>query len=190
MMKMKLVNIGLLVALGMNVTAANAASTGTITFNGMITGTTCDVSVDGGAADATVTLPTVSDTTLATANATTGKTNFVMSLTNCNIADSGENQVAAFFQAGATVDNTTGRLKQMATGPTAATNVSLQLSDGFTNDPIFVGNSSQITTNHFEAMSGDPAEEIRLAYMVEYFAEDAVTPGLVNSQVVYNLQYK
>ncbi|MCR3970916.1 type 1 fimbrial protein [Aeromonas veronii] len=185
-MNKKIVNLGLLVALGMNVAAANAASSGTITFNGEITGSTCDVSIDGGAADATVTLPTVADTALAAAGSTTGKTNFIMSLTNCAAAGN----VAAFFQAGATVENTTGRLKQMATGTTAATNVSLQLSDGFTDKPIFVGNSSQISGNHFEAMSGDPSEEIRLAYEVEYYAEDAVTPGLVNSQVVYNLQYK
>lgn len=37
---------------------AYAASTGTITFEGQLTDTTCDVSVNGGGPDATVTLPT------------------------------------------------------------------------------------------------------------------------------------
>ncbi|MBM0493197.1 type 1 fimbrial protein [Aeromonas jandaei] len=189
-MNKKILNIGLLIAMGMNVATANAASSGTITFNGMITGSTCEVVVDGGAADATVQLPTVADSALGVAGATTGKTNFVMSLTNCALPAEGDlSQVAAFFQAGASVNNTTGRLKQLASGETAATNVSLQLSDGYNDTPIFVGNSSQIGSNHFETMTG-PDQEIRLAYEVEYYAEGAVTPGLVNSNVVYNLQYK
>ncbi|KNE87557.1 hypothetical protein PSTG_19058, partial [Puccinia striiformis f. sp. tritici PST-78] len=39
---------------------ANSASTGTITFNGLITDNTCNVDVNGQGSDAIVTLPTVS----------------------------------------------------------------------------------------------------------------------------------
>lgn len=190
MMNKKFANLGLLVALGMNVAAANAASTGTITFNGMITGTTCDVSVDGSGADATVTLPTVSDTVLDAVGKTAGKTNFLMTLSGCTVGATGEDQVAAYFQAGSTVDSSTGRLKQVASGANAATNVSLRLSDGYTDNPIFAGNSNQISSNHFETISGSPAGDISLAYEVEYYAEGVATPGLVNSNVVYSLQYK
>ncbi|MGL6627384.1 fimbrial protein [Aeromonas jandaei] len=189
-MNKKILNIGLLIAMGMNVATANAASSGTITFNGSITGSTCEVAVNGKTADATVTLPTVPAEALSATGETTGKTGFFMSLTNCAAPVPGASQVAAFFQAGASVDNTTGRLKQLAPGDTAATNVSLQLSDGVSDAPIFVGNSSQIQNNHFEAITGEQGEEVRLAYEVEYYAEDAVTAGLVTSNVVYNLQYK
>ncbi|MCR3970918.1 type 1 fimbrial protein [Aeromonas veronii] len=185
-MNKKIINLGLLVAFSMSAVTAHAASSGTININGLVIGSTCDVAVDGGAADATVNLRTLPNAALGTAGLTAGKTDFVMSLTHCTTTEN----VAAFFRAGATVENTTGRLKQMATGASAAKNVSLQLRDGFTDKPIFVGNSSQISDNHFEAMSGDPTQEIRLTYEVEYYAEDAVTPGQVSSQVVYNLLYK
>ncbi|RNT25558.1 type 1 fimbrial protein, partial [Klebsiella aerogenes] len=46
-MKKTIVSLSLLAALGMGMSAANAASTGTITFNGELTDTTCDVDVNG-----------------------------------------------------------------------------------------------------------------------------------------------
>ena len=49
-----------LIAVFGTVGLAQAASTGTITFNGELTANTCDVIVDGQAANATVVLPTVS----------------------------------------------------------------------------------------------------------------------------------
>ena len=55
----KLTIVASLVALFGSAGLAQAASTGTITFNGELTATTCDVIVDGEAADATVTLPTI-----------------------------------------------------------------------------------------------------------------------------------
>lgn len=94
---------------------AQAASTGIITFNGELTASTCDVIVDGKAADATVVLPTNS----MRSPKLRGETSFVMALNNC----SGALQTAsAFFEAGASVDTTTGRLKNLTGG---ATNVSL-----------------------------------------------------------------
>ena len=66
------------------VSMANATSTGTITFNGEVTDTTCEVSVNGQGADATVVLPTVPATELKTSGMTTGRTNFDLQLTNCD----------------------------------------------------------------------------------------------------------
>lgn len=169
-----------------SVCAANAASTGTITFNGMVTDTTCDVNVDGQGGEATVTLPTVPATELATAGLTTGRTNFNMALSNCVVGSEGENTVAAFFQTGATVDNSTGRLKQ--TSASGAENVSLQLRDGTNDKVIFAGNQNQSTTNHFAQIKD--GEEITLPYSVEYYAESKATSGVVTSSVVYNLIYK
>ena len=87
--------------------AVSAASSGTITFNGELTANTCDVSVDGQGADATVTLPTVSVSQLDKATKTSGQTGFNMTLSNC----SGTLESAsAFFEAGPSLDLSTGRL--------------------------------------------------------------------------------
>lgn len=160
---------------------ANAASTGTITFNGELTSSTCDVVVDGQTADATVTLPTVSNTMLAAAGDTAGQTGFNISLENCTgtIATA-----KAFFEAGPTVDLSTGRL----TNNGLATNVSLQILDGSNGAaPIEVGNASQVAnTTGVDASSG----AADLPYMVQYYAEGATGAGTVESSVTYTIHYQ
>lgn len=168
------------------VSMANATSTGTITFNGEVTDTTCEVSVNGQGADATVVLPTVPATELKTSGMTTGRTNFDLQLTNCTVGADGAKTVAAYFQTGATVDNTSGRLKQTDTA--GAKNVSLQLRDGTNTNVIFVGSSTQQNTNNFVDISS--ATSVTMPYSVEYYAEDTASAGAVASSVVYNLQYK
>ena len=176
---------------------AHAESNGTITFNGLVTDTTCDVSVNGQGADATVQLPTVSSTLLAAPGNTTGRTQFNMELTNCTLGTAtGDtvSQVSAFFQAGATVDPSTGHLKQQDL--TGATNVSLQLLDGKTFAPIKAGDSEQVTSNTYYNMTDDGTatgtvlDTIDMPYAVEYYADGQSTPGVVTSSVVYNLMYK
>lgn len=176
---------------------ANAASTGTITFNGLVTATTCDVSVDGQGADAVVGLPTVSTDQLVNAGDVTGRKNFNIVATNCTLSTAtGDivSQVSTFFQAGATVDPTTGRLKQQDAA--GATNVELQLLDGGTYQPIKAGDTSQITGNTYYDLtddgttSGNLLPTITMPYAVEYFATGQSTPGVVTSSVVYNLMYK
>ncbi|MCS3455883.1 major type 1 subunit fimbrin (pilin) [Aeromonas sp. BIGb0405] len=184
MMKKTILVSATAVALFGQVGIANAASTGTITFNGELTATTCDVSIDGQGADATVILPTVSANTLAAANDTTGTTAFNMALSNC----AGTLQTAsAFFEAGTSVDLASGLLNNM--GGTA-TNVSLQLRDGSSasQDVIQVGNSSQVTnTTMVDTSSGSAV----LPYLVEYITPaGGATPGTVTSNVTYSIQYK
>lgn len=162
---------------------AQAASTGTITFNGELTGTTCDVSVDNQAADATITLPTVGTSQLAAAGATAGNTGFTMALSNC----AGTLKTAsASFEPGSSVDLVTGRLKNM-TG--TATNVGLQLRDGSSASQAVIkaGNSNQVTNTSYVDISTGSAN---LPYAVEYYADGATTAGTVVSNVVYSIQYK
>lgn len=162
------------------VNAAQAASTGTITFNGQLTANTCDVSVEGQGADATVVLPTLGTSVLAAPSQTAGDTRFNMALTKC----AGTLKTAsAYFQDGATV-NAQGRLKNSGT----ATNVDLQLLDGSgSRGVINVGSGTQATTTTYVDVSGGSAT---LPYSVRYFATAATTAGTVVSSVVYNLQYK
>lgn len=162
---------------------AQAASTGTITFNGELTANTCDVVVDGQGADATVVLPTVGTNQLDGATKTAGETGFVMALNNC----SGTLQTAsAFFEAGASVDAVSGRLKNM-TG--TATNVSLQLLDASSPSQAVIeaGNQNQVTSTTYKDVSSGSAS---LPYAVRYYAEAPTTAGTVVSNVVYSIQYQ
>ncbi|STC96476.1 fimbrial protein [Cronobacter sakazakii] len=185
-MKKLALGLSLAAAMGFAVTA-QAASTGTITFEGELTATSCDVNVDGQGSDATITLPTMGINQLDAAGKTAGRTNFVMDLTNC----AGTlKTVAAYFEAGASVDPVTGRLKN-ATGADNATKVSLQLRDGSSTsyDVIKAGDASQSTKTTF--VTYDATEgTATLPYAVEYYAEDATMAGKVNSSVVYSLMYK
>ncbi len=79
----KLTIVASLVALFGSVGLAQAESTGTIEFEGELTATTCDVIVDGQAADATVKLPTIGTNQLTAATQTAGRTGFNMALSDC-----------------------------------------------------------------------------------------------------------
>lgn len=162
---------------------AQAASNGTITFNGELTATTCDVVIDGQTADATVVLPTVGINQLTSAAQTAGRTSFVMALNDC----AGTLKTAsAFFESGASVDQMTGRLKNL-TG--TATNVGLQLRDGSSSSQAVIQAGNQNQRDSTEYVSVDTGSA-NLPYAVEYYAEGATTPGTVISNVVYSIQYK
>lgn len=179
----KLVIISALAAVFGSVGMAQAASTGTITFNGELAATTCEVMVDGQTADALITLPTVGINQLTAAGNTAGQTGFNMALSNC---EGTLKTASAYFEAGASVDLVTGRLKNM-TG--SATNVSLQLRDGSnaSQNIIKAGNSNQTENNTYVDVAGGSAN---LPYSVEYYAEGATEAGTVASNVIYSIQYK
>ncbi|CAI1224327.1 fimbrial protein [Serratia fonticola] len=161
---------------------AQAASGGTINFQGQLSNNTCEVVVDGQASNPTVTLPIVSIGQLGSAAQTAGLTGFTLALANC----SGSLKTAsAFFEAGAAVDVLTGRLKNTGT----AQNVSLQLRDGTSASQAVIkaGNADQINGNSFVNVE---AGSTNLPYFVEYYAEGTTTPGTVVSSVVYSIQYK
>ncbi|WP_241613712.1 fimbrial protein [Rosenbergiella epipactidis] len=182
-MKKMIIASSVIALLGM-ANIAHAASTGTIKFQGQLTDSTCDVDIEGQGPDATIVLPTVSTNLLTQTGNTTGKTGFNMSLSNCTVNAAGPSTVSAFFQTGATVDQSTGRLK--STGE--AQNVTLQLLDGSKGlTPIKVGSSSQVNDTAYVDMKSGSAT---LPYAVQYYAESATTAGSVASSVVYNLQYK
>ncbi|MCE9789038.1 fimbrial protein [Shewanella chilikensis] len=165
---------------------ANAASNGTINFVGEITGATCNATINGDS-NATVTLPTISNTLLQAAGTTAGKTSFIIELSDCTAAST-ITQGSAYFESGTSVNIPTGRLKNTAS-TNAASNVTLQLRDGSSDTAIKVGDSSQASSNTYVSLptTGNKAQ---LPYTVEYYAENAVTAGKVASSVVYSIQYK
>ncbi|KEY58578.1 fimbrial protein [Serratia sp. DD3] len=181
-MKKLAIVVSLAAVLG-SIGLTQAASTGTITFNGELTASTCDVNVNGGGANGTVILPTVGTNQLTAATQTAGRTSFDMALTDC----AGTLKTAsAFFEAGPSVDLVTGHLKNLSG---TATNVSLQLRDGLsaTQAVIKAGNTSQVGSASYVDVSSGSAT---LPYAVEYYADGATTAGTVVSNVVYSIQYK
>lgn len=170
--------------------SAHAASTGTITFNGELTDSTCDVTInDGTTADGTVTLPTLSVSELAAKSEVAGKTDFHMNLTKCSPVTGAGSTVSAFFEQGATVDSQTGNLLNTLNDDTGAKNVQLQLLDGSKSySAIKAGSSSQVTDAGYVAVAEDGTAY--LPYAVQYFATNKTTAGKVTSSVVYSLQYK
>lgn len=186
-MKKSVVSASVCAILTIATFSTQAASTGTITFNGELTDTTCEVDINGQGSDATVVLPTVGVNQLTASGDTTGRTSFNMNISDCVIGtEGGHSKVSAFFQPGNTVDLSTGRLKNVGG---SATNVDLRLLDASNNyAPINVGNTDQVNNMAYVDINADGTANI--PYAVEYYANAQTTPGTVTSSVVYNLQYK
>lgn len=183
----KIIPLVSIIALPMVAMTAQANS-GTISFEGEVTDSTCTVVVDGQSSDATIGLPTVSKNEFSVAGDKTGKTDFVIALTSCTLGGTpAETQVSAYFEAGPGVDVSTGNL--INTG--GATNVALLLSDGTKNEPIQAGKQLQTDDTNGNTYATVASGDATLPYFVEYIATDAsVTAGSVESSVTYTLMYK
>lgn len=158
------------------------AADGTITINGLVTDKTCNIVTPQGK-NFTVTLPTVSKQTLAKSGDIAGRTPFTINLANCS-----EGKVATYFEPGATVDFTTGRLKnQDAAG---AKNVQVQLL-GANNQflPVLSANKNGAQTNS-QWVDVAAAGSADLNYYAEYYATDASTAGKVTTSVQYTIIYQ
>lgn len=175
-------------ALASGVFGAQAlAVDGTIYFEGKLTATTCDITVDGQASPATVVLPEVNTSLLQNVGDTTADMGFSIELANCTGVTS-TSTAAAFFENGSTVDTTTYNLLNTDEGVTdGATNVQLQLLDQQTSQPLQVGNTSQTANTTRVDMSSGAAS---LPYTVRYYAMGATTPGTVKSQVNFSIDYE
>ena len=156
------------------------ANTGTITFNGELTSNTCNVSVNGGSANDTVILPTVSEGVLGSAGKTAGQTQFALELSGCT----GSLQTAsAYFEAGTGV-NSDGRLVNTGT----AQNVDLQLRDSSNGGAVIkAGSTEQVANAGYVTLASGAAS---LPYTAEYYSTDVAGAGSVIASVTYNIQYK
>jgi len=155
------------------------AADGTITINGQITDVTCNIAVNNGSNNATVTLPTVSTSALAAADQTAGATPFKIALSGCSGGTM--NTASAWFEPGANVDSTTGRLKSNGT----ATHVQVELLNSGMS-PIAAGAATQNDTP--VNISGGTGT---LSYYAQYHATGgAATAGSVTTSVQYTIQYQ
>jgi major type 1 subunit fimbrin (pilin) len=161
--------------------AANAAD-GTITFNGLVTDKTCDITTPQGK-DFTVTLPTVAKSSLPAAGSTAGRTPFTISLSQCSAGD-----VATYFEPGASVDFGSGRLLNQAAA-NAAGNVQIQLL-GSNNQflPVLAAGSGSAQANsQWVTVAADGSANLN--YYAEYYATAAASAGEVTGNVKYTIIY-
>lgn len=159
------------------------ASDGTINFTGKIQDVTCTVTANGGAAIATVTLPTISKTALSGINSTAGDTNFNILVTGCTGAAVTGGGVSVLFEPGMNV-NAAGRLNN--TG--AATGVDLAIYRANAITPLNLGT---VPSSAYLPLTGaSPDGTATLPYTVKYYATSATPgPGTVTSSVVYSIVY-
>ncbi len=185
-MKHALSSLSLAAAITLAFTGSANAANGMITISGMITDTTCDISVNNGANDAIVTLPTVSTSVLTAAGNTAGSVPFSIALTNCG---TGSSKASTWFESGESVDNASGRLNNTA-GSAANVQVELLNKDLM---PIRAGGTAG--SQSAAAANNDVAVDISqgsgtLNYYARYYATGAATAGTVMSRVQYTIVYQ
>ncbi|WP_417661481.1 fimbrial protein [Pseudomonas sp.] len=165
--------------------ASNAlAADGTIDIHGNVVSSSCSISITTGVSNgsnATLTLPDVSVSALNSAGATAGSSRMAFALTSCppNAA------IRVNFESN-NVDPSNGYLTNNATDP--AGNVEVQVLDRESNIIDLRNNSGN---NDYAENISDDAGNLNLLYFARYVAAgDAATPGTVDTQLVYTLEYR
>ncbi|MFB2668637.1 fimbrial protein [Shewanella xiamenensis] len=166
----------------MGSTAAMAAGPNTITFMGEVSDQTCEVVINGNAANPIVLLPTATTAELSAAGSTAKETVFTLGLTGCTVPTGILTSKTKFV--GNSVD-VNGNLANVAAS--GATNVALQLLDAPSGSPIdlnvgkFVSGPS-IATGQTEGA---------IDYAVQYISVDGgATAGPVMGTVQYAITYQ
>jgi major type 1 subunit fimbrin (pilin) len=161
-----------------------AARDGTINFTGEVIANTCVV-VGGPGATSTVALPTINPLSLPADAATTARTRFTISVTDCDATSA-----RAFFEADAdSVDYLANALKNIH-GAGGATNVGFALFDEVTNARVAIGQTTQ-GTEWQDLPTGAGPHDIDLGYEVAYVRiGGAVTAGPVKGTVNYTVEYQ
>lgn len=176
----------LLTALGSSVLLAASgafASDGTITITGQVTDSSCNIAVNGGTADYTVTLPTVSKDVLASDGAVAGASAISFSLSGCPASGA----VRAYFEP-TNVDPSTGNLLNNAASP--ADNVQVQVLNQSGTAIDLRDNSNNPFTNFIDDGSGTSGTA-DFTYSAQYIAVGgAAAAGQVDTALVYTLDYQ
>ncbi|GAB2793466.1 fimbrial protein [Dyella kyungheensis] len=173
---------------------AAAASDGQITFTGEIIDGTCVVTggtgTDGAAKNITVKLDKIQASALATAEQTAGDHPFSLVVSggaSGTCADGSKvslhfDGTAATTLGASLVNSTTGRLKNLS-GTGQATNVEVGVLDS-------AGAKVNMWTNAGSPIATVASGSATLNYVAQYVATGgAATPGLVNTAVMYSVQY-
>lgn len=175
--------IALSAALALGASASASAQSGTITFNGEVTATTCEVAFPGSggtSADPIVTLPTVPTSALDAAGRTAGRTPVTVQI-GTSAAPCNNSSVALELNPNRNAQQTDGRLDNTAaTG--AATDVQVALRDA--NDTE-INLAQPWASARANLVSGVATVE----FAGEYRATGTAGPGDVAAGVEYTLDY-
>ncbi|MBG2876469.1 type 1 fimbrial protein [Proteus alimentorum] len=178
MRKVSLITALVFAAISTNVIAAD----GKITFNGEIVKQSC--TVEGGNKDKTVTLPKVSAVSLKEAGNVTGTTPFTIELSNCNASETITDVGLSFV--GPNIDLNTKTLKTEGIGATTAKNVNIALYNQDDN-LIKLGLDKDDQNVQYAKIASDKAQ---LNYFARYYALGQAEPGLVETNVDFEIIYK
>jgi len=183
-MQHKYLVVGVLSALGLFASAANAATVngGTVHFKGEIVNAAC--AVDAGSVDQTVQLGQVKSSTLATAGATSSAVGFNIQLDDCDTTVSKTaavsfSGVAATDKDGASLPDVLA-LQSSAAG--SASNVGIQILDS-------TGSSLALDGATFSAAKTLINGTNVLPFQARYYATDAATAGTANADATFQVQY-
>ncbi|WIM54740.1 fimbrial protein [Pantoea anthophila] len=165
---------------------AFAVSNNTITFQGLVTGETCTVTVNGNTAKPLVLLPTISTSALSNGNVA-GKTTFDIGVTGCTGSDTDATTISTQL----TGNNVTkaGNLGNLATVD-AAENVEIQIVSNKDDKVITFGEgTSYIGQGHLTLDA--KVKNASATYTAQYVAveKDAVA-GAVEATMQYAIIYK
>lgn len=165
---------------------AFAQASGTITFDGRIVDSTCEVEVNGTSGNSTVVLPTVQASELDAPGRATGFTLVNFQLSGCTTAG-GLTNVVPFFQPAATltVNPALGTLLNIATAsPASNVNVAIA-SDESGGGLVNVNGGAGAQGVAAKPLAANP--NFRL--FAGYLATGVATAGSVRAQVSYTLAY-
>lgn len=152
---------------------ANAQQSGSVQFHGYIVSQTC--TVNDGAPDLSVTLPTVPATSLDTLGKTAGRTEFNINLSEC---DEDLNEIAVSFEVGPNTNLVANRLINRGT----ASNVEVQILDSDSN-PVKLNGSAP--TKYTPVFNGSA----QIKYYAEYYAAGSASSGTVETSTRYTVVY-
>ncbi|MBR8316020.1 type 1 fimbrial protein [Burkholderia dolosa] len=176
--------IGLLVAsFGLTAASIAHAADGQITFTGAVKATTCQIENDS--MTVAVPLPTVGTEVLGDAGKTSGRTPFELRLKGCGSGGENPTKVRTFFEAGADVDASSGRLNNSATSG-GAKHVQIQVLND-QHEQIMLG---QAGDQKSQAVTIDKDGNAVMKYFAEYYATGKAEAGKVNSNVQFSLAYE
>nr|WP_300307620.1 fimbrial protein [Halomonas sp.] len=179
----KVLTMPVLLAASLFTASSALAADGTITIQGLVTDSACQIAVNGGDADTTVILPTVSTSSLAADGDVAGATPIVMSLTGCPSTG----HVRAYFEP-QNVDVSTGFLVNNA--KSGADNVQVQIINGFDGKPINLANNEGNNSVDFVDDGSGTTGSATLNYAAQYIAVNgAASSGGVETALVYTLDY-
>jgi len=182
---MKFKKSGMLIAMAFAAGAAvlpsaSFAADGTITFTGSVTPSTCVISGNGGGQNFNVALQPVSAKSFQADGDFAMRTPFNIALSNCS-PDSGS--ISLYFEPSASVDTTTGQLKNVNG---TATNVEIGLLNA-DYSAIKLGAASGAQNSQTATLSSGAAT---LNYYAQYVRQGGVpTTGSVSTSTMYTIVY-